>query len=132
MDGPLFFDGAALGTEDNTAVINITKSNIALGAIGNDGRITFVGTGGYTYVDTATGTYHGNVAGTSTKATQDGAGNVIVDTYVMKKELSGIQGKLTFDSTPTANSTNPVTSDGVKKYVDSALASLISADDKSY
>ena len=132
MDGPLYFDGTALSTEDNTAGINITQSNVALGAIGEDGRVTFVGTGGYTYVDTATGTYHGNVAGTATKATQDGAGNVIVDTYVMKKDLSGKQDKLTFDETPTANSTNPVTSDGVKKYVDSVLAALVDADDKSY
>ena len=132
MDGPLFFDGAALGTEDNTAVINIKKSNIALGAIGKGGRITFVGTDGYTYVDTATGIYHGNVAGTSTKAIEDGAGNVIVGTYVMKKELSGKQDKLTFDAIPTANSTNPVTSDGVKKYVDSVLSTLVDADDKSY
>ena len=56
----------------------------------------------------------------------------MANTYATKTELSGIQGKLTFDATPTANSSNPVTSDGVKKYVDSAIASLISADDKSY
>lgn len=76
--------------------------------------------------------FTGDLNGTATKATQDDEGNVITSTYATKKELSGIQGKLTFDKTPTANSTNPVTSDGVKKYVDSALASLISADDKSY
>lgn len=132
MDGPLYFDGTALSTEDNTAGINITQSNVALGAVGDDGRVTFVGTSGYTYVDTSTGTYHGNVEGTATKATQDGAGNVIADTYVMKTELSGKQDKLTFDATPTANSTNSVTSDGIKKYVDSALAALVDADDKSY
>ena len=69
---------------------------------------------------------------TVAKAVSDGDGNNIAATYATKAELSGIQGKLTFDSTPTANSSNPVTSDGVKKYVDSAIASLISADDKSY
>ena len=47
-------------------------------------------------------------------------------------DLDDKQDKLIFDTTPTANSTNPVTSDGVKKYVDSALALLVSADDKSY
>lgn len=47
-------------------------------------------------------------------------------------DLDDKQDKLTFDATPTANSSNPVTSDGIKKYVDSALAALISADDKSY
>ena len=50
----------------------------------------------------------------------------------LQNSINTKQDKLTFDTTPTANSTNPVTSDGVKKYVDSALASLISADDKSY
>ena len=83
-----------------------------------------------TYID-ADG-YHGNVDGTATKATQDADGNTITTTYATKTELTGKQDKLTFDTTPTANSTNPVTSDGVKKYVDSALALLVSADDKSY
>lgn len=77
-------------------------------------------------------TFTGNLKGTATKATQDDEGNVITTTYATKTELSGKQDKLTLDATPTANSSNPVTSDGVKKYVDSALASLISADDKSY
>lgn len=54
------------------------------------------------------------------------------DTLVLMSDLTSKQDKLTFDATPTANSSNPVTSDGVKKYVDSALAALISADDKSY
>lgn len=48
------------------------------------------------------------------------------------KALEKKQDKLTFDTAPTANSSNPVTSDGVKKYVDSALTSLVDADDKSY
>lgn len=39
------------------------------------------------------------------KAGKDGDGNVIKNTY---------QKKLTFDTTPTAGSTNPVTSDGIK------------------
>jgi len=37
--------------------------------------------------------------------------------------LAAKQDTLTFDSTPTANSTNPVTSGGIKSYVDSSTAS---------
>ena len=44
-------------------------------------------------------------AGTADKAGKDDDGNVIKNTY---------QKKLTFDTTPTAGSTNPVTSDGIK------------------
>ena len=33
----------------------------------------------------------------------------------------GAQSTLTFDTTPTANSTNPVTSSGIKNYVDSSF-----------
>lgn len=38
------------------------------------------------------------------------------------QDLSGYQTKLTFDSTPTANSSNPVTSDGIKKAIDTAVS----------
>lgn len=47
-----------------------------------------------------------STAGTADKAGKDDDGNVIKNTY---------QKKLTFDTTPTAGSTNPVTSDGVAK-----------------
>ena len=47
--------------------------------------------------------------------------------------LSSYAGeKLTFDTTPTKGSTNPVTSNGVKAYVDQAIASIVDADNKSY
>lgn len=36
----------------------------------------------------------------------------------VKEELAGKQNVLTFDSTPTAGSQNPVTSDGIKKAID--------------
>ena len=56
------------------------------------------------------------------KAGKDDDGNVIKNTY---------QKKLTFDTTPTAGSSNPVTSDGIKtaldslrKYVDSMLGNV--------
>ena len=113
-------------------------------------------------------------AAAATKATQDGAGNNIVDTYAKKSEipsapvkgvkingstsnltpdtsgivtipaiptkvstftndsgyltthqdLSGYQTKLTFDSTPTANSSNPVTSAGIKAAIDAKTVDL--------
>ena len=71
-------------------------------------------------------------ADTATKATQDASGNIIVDTYATKAALSTKQEKLTFDTTPTKGSTNPVTSNGVKVYVDHAIASIVDADNKSY
>ena len=37
----------------------------------------------------------------------------------VKEELAGKQNVLTFDATPTAGSQNPVTSDGIKKAIDS-------------
>ena len=73
----------------------------------------------------------GNAA-TATKATQDASGNVIADTYATKAALSTKQEKLTFDTTPTNGSTNPVTSSGVKAYVDQAIASIVDADNKAY
>ena len=69
----------------------------------------------------------GNVTGnadtatTATKATQDASGNVITDTYATKTEVVGKQDKLTFDTAPTAGSTNPVTSNGIKTVLDKKL-----------
>ena len=40
----------------------------------------------------------------------------------LQESLNKKQDELTFDSTPTAGSNNPVTSDGIKKYVDNAVA----------
>ena len=52
------------------------------------------------------------------KAGKDDDGNVIKNTY---------QKKLTFDTTPTAGSTNPVTSEGIKTAIDTALDSRVPA-----
>lgn len=85
--------------------------------------------------DTATNASHAtnaDKATTATKATQDASGNVIANTYATKTALSTKQEKLTFDTTPTNGSTNPVTSNGVKAYVDQAIASIVDADNKSY
>ena len=75
----------------------------------------------------ASGTWGINVTGnadTATRATQDASGNVIADTYATISALSSYQTKLTFDSTPTANSSNPVTSAGIKAAIDAKTVDL--------
>ena len=72
------------------------------------------------------GIFHGTAtsATTATKATQDASGNIIADTYATKAALSTKQEKLTFDTIPTKGSTNPVTSDGIKKAIDAKTIDL--------
>ena len=52
----------------------------------------------------------------------DSTHRLVTDTE--KNTWNGKQNALTFDSTPTANSTNPVTSGGVKAYVDGAIPTV--------
>lgn len=52
--------------------------------------------------------------------------NIIADRIEQK------QDKLTFDTTPTENSTNPVTSNGVKAYVDQAISNIVNVNNKAY
>ena len=80
-------------------------------------------------------------AGTADKAVADNSGNDIETTYATKSELSthkndttvhiteaerkawnAKQSALDFDTTPTAGSTNPVTSDGIKTAIDTVNA----------
>ena len=46
------------------------------------------------------------------------------DSTTISSELSSKQDTLTFDSTPTSSSTNPVTSGGTKTYVDNKISAL--------
>lgn len=113
-----------------------TNSDVAKAIVDttySGGTITFIHKDGTQSTATIGDTSH------ATKADQDSEGNVIVDTYYKKSDASTIhqsfqnqintkQDKLTFDSTPIANSNNPVTSAGIKaaidaKTVDSALSS---------
>lgn len=55
-------------------------------------------------------------SGKLSDATQDSTHRVVTDTE--KSTWNGKQDKLTFDTTPTANSTNPVTSGGIKTALD--------------
>lgn len=100
-----------------------SQAGIIIGT--SDGApIYFSGDRPLSYIDTSAGAFHGDVVGTATKAKQDASGNVIADTYATKTELSGKQDKLIFDTNPTANSTNPVTSDGIKKAIDAKTVDL--------
>ena len=47
----------------------------------------------------------------------------------VESALGGKQDTLTFDNTPTANSINPVTSGGIKTYVDTIVGDIASALD---
>lgn len=49
------------------------------------------------------------------------------DKIAVDSLLAGKQNKLTFDSTPTTASTNPVTSAGIKAYVDTAVGDIDTA-----
>lgn len=44
------------------------------------------------------------------------------------QDITGKQDQLTFDSIPTTASTNPVTSDGIKNYVDNAISNINALD----
>lgn len=79
----------------------------------------------------------------ATRADQDGDGNIITDTYYKKSDAVAIhaslqdsintkQDRLTFDTTPTAGSSNPVTSDGIRKAIANAISAITDGDNKSY
>ena len=88
-------------------------------------------------------------AGTADKAVADNSGNNIEETYATKSELSthkndttvhiteaerkawnAKQSALTFDTTPTAGSTNPVTSEGIKTALEVLQSNIDTADAK--
>lgn len=88
------------------------------------GSATFDGSTNINISTTVNESKHAAAADTATKATQDASGNVIADTYATISALSSYQTKLTFDSTPTANSSNPVTSAGIKAAIDAKTVDL--------
>lgn len=48
----------------------------------------------------------------------------IMNLFVKKEDLDAKQDKLTFDAVPTESSKNPVTSEGIKSYVDSKVSTI--------
>ena len=109
-----------------------TNSDVAKAIVDttySGGTITFIHKDGTKSTATIGDTSH------AIQADQDGEGNVIADTYYKKADASTIhqsfqnqinskQDKLTFDKIPTAGSTNPVTSDGVRKAIDEKTVDL--------
>ena len=93
--------------------------------------------------DTAHGIKAGdNVAWNGTDW-DDLSGTVDLSNYVEKTDyqeaitslqnsINTKQDRLTFDTTPTANSSNPVTSDGIRKAIADAISSITDGDSKSY
>ena len=59
---------------------------------------------------------------------RDGELATELSNYATKTELSEKQNTLTFDNTPTADSMNPVTSDGIKKAIDAVVTTPITVD----
>ena len=88
------------------------------------GSATFDGSTNINISTTVNESKHAAAADTATKATRDASGNVIADTYATLSALSSYQTKLTFDSTPTDNSSNPVTSAGIKAAIDAKTVDL--------
>lgn len=102
-------------------------------ATANGATITF------NHKDGTTSTATVNNVASATAATNDAKGQKIDTTYEKIADASNVhtslqnsinnlstskQDKLTFDVTPTANSTNPVTSDGIKKAIDAKTVDL--------
>ena len=114
-------DGKGLSTNDYTTTEKNKLAGIEAGA------------NNYSLL-VATSTSLGGVK-SGTDITVDSSGNVSVNDDSHNHIISNIdnlqstldskQDALTFDSTPTADSTNPVTSGGVKAYVDSATPTNI-------
>ena len=108
-------------------------------ATANGATITF------NHKDGTTSTTTVNNVASATAATNDAKGQKIDTTYEKVADASNVhtslqnsinslsttkQDKLTFDTTPTADSTNPVTSGGVKTYVDNINSTLNTAISK--
>ena len=98
-------------------------------ATANGATITF------NHKDGTTSTVTVNNVASATAATNDAKGQKIDTTYEKIADASNVhtslqnsintkQDKLTFDSTPTANSSNPVTSAGIKAAIDAKTVDL--------
>lgn len=82
-----FWDGAGICSENGKYAVSLANSGMSMDVVGGDGHIGFRGLSSETYIDTATGSYHGNVVGnadTATNATADKYGTDIADNYVKK------------------------------------------------
>lgn len=93
-----FWDGAGICSENGKYAVSLANSGMSMDVVGGDGHIGFRGVSSETYIDTATGSYHGNVVGNAdnaTKATQDADGNNIADTYETKSDATNTYNSIT-------------------------------------
>lgn len=63
-------------------------------------------------------------AKTAQTAAEKARDDAKIDVTNLQNSINSKQNKLTFDTTPTANSSNPVTSDGIKKAIDAKTVDL--------
>ena len=60
----------------------------------------------------------------ATDITYSAGTGIVINGTTIEVDTDTVQSKLTFDNTPTQNSTNPVTSGGVKSYVDNIVGDI--------
>ena len=98
-----FWDGAGICSENGKYAVSLANSGMSMDVVGGDGHIGFRGLSSETYIDTATGSYHGNVVGnadTATKATQDTNGRAFTDTNAYM-HISALANNTDFNNVKT-------------------------------
>ena len=102
-----------------TGAVTVSKADVGLANVVNSGKDTNPTSGSENYVSSG-GVYTAlqgkantaDIPTTLAELAEDTTHRVVTDTE--KSTWNGKQAKLTFDTTPTAGSSNPVTSGGVK------------------
>ena len=105
-----------LGTDENAEVVyySTLSGNVVSGLVrGYSGTTASVWEEG-TQVSREFTSYDHNTFKTNIESLQN-------DVEALDTEVGGKQDTLTFDTTPTASSTNPVTSGGIKTYADNKI-----------
>ncbi len=112
------YDALQLKQDEITSSTSLTTANITA-----NGNIIGLGSlaGASVLVSGDIRTSSGNITATAGTIT---APTIIQGTTNLLNEINTKQDILTFDTTPTAGSTNPVTSQGIKSYVDNSTPTI--------
>lgn len=110
-DTGLYYTFIVANKSTSTEAIEVNSETIA---IGQAKQFMWVGEWILGIPATTTGDIYDNV-------NEQSLNNTLLD---LQSEINGKQDTLTFDSTPTQNSTNPVTSGGIKSYVDNIVGDI--------
>jgi hypothetical protein len=112
------FDALALKQDEITSSTSLTTANITA-----NGNIIGLGSlaGASVLVSGEIRTTAGDITATAGTIT---APTIIQGTTNLLNEINTKQDTLTFDTAPTAGSTNPVTSQGIKTYVDNSTPTI--------